>query len=181
MKLQFIKASIPLLILSILIGIAIGLTISFIFSSFLYSKANVGGVYVLSDGFTHKTLVIRYPDNSIETTKLLITKKPVKIEIKPAGFLEYENYMVIYNFSVDNLTLSNKQRDTAIKILFNFQDTRRFLESGYKIDRIKPVYYYGIGKTDKAFVVLTQDGKMCIVVVNLSTKKVEYLMYISKS
>jgi len=179
-KLRFIKMSMLLLAASLFLGIAIGLTLSFTRPSMLSSKSDVGDIYILGGDSARKTLVIVYPGNRVNFTRLMVLEKPVRIMIRLVSLPGYGDYVVLYNFSKSNLTLSEEQRATTIKILFDCRETRRLLGSGYKIDRIRPVYY-DTCKTDKTFVVLTRNGETCISLVNLIDKKVEFLSCIVKS
>ena len=180
MKLQSVK-TVPLFVISLILGIAIGLALSFMLPRILRSKANVGDIYILGDSSAREVLVIVYPGNGINVTRLSMSEKPIKVRVRLVSLPGYEGYVVVlYNYSRSNLTLSDEQKAATIKILYNCRETWKLLESGYKIDRIKPVYHGDMNKADETFVVLTRDEEMCIVLVDLSVKKVEYLSCIGK-
>lgn len=180
-KLQSVK-TVLLLVISLVLGIAIGIALSSMLSSILSSKANVGDIYILNDGSARKALVIVYPGNGINVTRLSVSEKPIKVRIMLVSLPGYEGYVVMpYNYSGSNLTLSDEQKAATIKILYSCQETWKLLENGYKIDRIKPVYHGDMDKADETFVVLTRDGEMCIALVDLSAERVEYLSCIGKT
>lgn len=174
-KLQFVK-TVPLLAISLVLGIAIGLALSFMLPSILRSKANVGDIYILGDGSAREALVIVYSGNGINVTRLSVSEKPIKVRVRLVSLPGYEGYAVVLcNYLRSNLTLSDEQKAATVKILYSCRETWKLLENGYKIDRIKPVYHGDMNKTDETFVVLTRDEEMCIALVDLSAEKVEYL------
>ncbi|RLI98807.1 MAG: hypothetical protein DRP00_01095 [Candidatus Aenigmatarchaeota archaeon] len=179
-KFQFIK-TVPLLVISLVLGIAIGLALPFMLPSILRSKVNVGDIYILGDGSARKALVIVYSGNRINVTRLSVSEKPIKVRVRLVSLPGYEGYaVVLYNYSRSNLTLSDEQKAATVKILYSYRETRKLLENGYKIDRIKPVYHGDMNKANETFVVLTRDEEMCIALVDLSAEKVEYLSCIWK-
>ncbi|RLF02260.1 MAG: hypothetical protein DRJ59_04125, partial [Thermoprotei archaeon] len=61
MKLQSVKM-VPLLAISLILGIVIGLALLFMFPSILRFKENAGGIYILDDDSARKVLIIVYSD-----------------------------------------------------------------------------------------------------------------------
>ncbi len=179
-KLQSVKM-VPLLAISLILGIVIGLALLFMFPSILRFKENAGGIYILDDDSARKVLIIVYSDNRINVTRLSVLEKPIEVRVMLVSPLGCEGYaVVLYNHSRSNLTLSDKQKAATIKVLYSCRETWKLLESGYKISRIKLVYHDDINKANETFVVLTRDGEICIALVDLSAEKVESLSCIGK-
>jgi len=158
-----------------ILGVSTGYLLSQLLKQQLTIKA--GAIYFLDKTPSYTVIVVSHTEKQINITRLQIySPTKVKVKINLIGSLEKKTLLIYIHNSNQQTNIISYQKTLAVKILYNNQETRKLLESGYKIDRIKPLQVNNKINQNKVIAVLVHNEKMYIIVVDLLNKNTETVL-----